>query len=109
MINSNLLVEVESYGILEVFKFIEKEKLKRCIIYSDVKIVVDDIEKGKLYLWRIVNFLNEIDNLCKISSSSIFFIFRRYNFLVYNFVVFINFVGMLIEEVELFFSVINSM
>lgn len=59
-----LFEKVECMIIWEVCKYIYKEKIKECLIFSDVKIVVDDILRGKLFFWKLVVIMEDIVFFC---------------------------------------------
>lgn len=78
------LVEVECLAIWEACNFIYKEKLCKCSIFSDAKVVVEDIAKGKPCPWKLVTTMDDIARICKTNCIGIFFIPRDHNYIAHN-------------------------
>lgn len=67
----------------ECFNYLfNNQKRFNCVIFIDVKEVVDNFLKGKFFLWKIVNLMFDIDRLSRNIGVDVYFVFREYNYLV---------------------------
>lgn len=69
-----------------------------CSIFTDAKVVVDDLRNGKPFPWTTATTLGEIELLSRKNNVTVHFVSRQFNSLAHNLAqwgAFSNFVGVL--------------